>query len=241
MQLNYRISMWNYTHYSRRMGLEEMVREIADAGYGIELWPAWREDGDLHNPVYRDRLKLLLSDIESSWHTGAVNDFEGNKTQVDTAAAVGSDVVVVHPGTIQVDGDTPDYGLARGVVDYAKEQNVTIALENGPLDVLTRALEQVDGLAICIDTGHIYFTEQPMEAYLDALKHRLVHLHVQEAEASSDHYVPGTGVIPKDDWNLFLQTLEEIQFSGAAVFEIRPRTPLQTAEAAIAFLEHSDL
>ena len=40
-------------------------------------------------------------------------------------------------------------------------------------------------------------------------------------------------------WRLFLQTLEEIQFSGAAVFEIRPRTPLQTVEAAIAFLDQA--
>ncbi len=77
-----------------------------------------------------------------------------------------------------------------------------------------------------------------MSKFLDALKERIIHLHIQdvlsEAEArlpctGKDHYIPGTGGIPDKDWNLFATTLQEINFQGIAVFEIQPRNPLQTA------------
>jgi sugar phosphate isomerase/epimerase len=96
----------------------------------------------------------------------------------------------------------------------------------------------VDGLKICLDVGHIYFTSESMQAYLSALKTRIIHLHLQDiltpAEVGlpnrgTDHYTPGTGGIPAEDWHLLVATLREIDFDGTAVFEIRPRNPYQTA------------
>ena len=76
-----------------------------------------------------------------------------------------------------------------------------------------------------------------MAAFLETLLPRIVHIHVQEALAETDHYVPGTGIIPREDWERVMEGLESVSFSGAMVFEIRPRSPLQTAEAAVEFLE----
>lgn len=44
-----------------------------------------------------------------------------------------------------------------------------------------------------------------------------------------DHYIPGTGGIPRADWELLARTLHEINYDGIAVFEVQPRRPLQTA------------
>jgi len=82
--------------------------------------------------------------------TGAYPLAVSGQAQIDKADSardppVGSDVVVVYPGIIQVDGKCQHCGLARDVMSYAREHGVTIALENGPLDVLTRAVEEVGG------------------------------------------------------------------------------------------------
>jgi len=115
---------------------------------------------------------------------------------------------------------------------------VKLALENGPLCVLQSAIEKIDGLGICLDVGHVYFTDDPMSKFLSVLKGRLIHLHIQEilpAEekalpyTGADHYIPGSGAIPADDWRLLVQTLKEINYQGIAVFEIQPRNPFQTA------------
>jgi len=236
MRIDYRISMWNYNHYANTGSFEEVVQEISSNGYGVEIWQSFKEEKDLFAETERKRLKTLLEGINSSMHSAGVDTFAGHQRQIDTAAAIGSDVIVVHAGSLRVQQEA-DFTFAREVVAYAKEQNVIIALENGPLAVLAKSIEQIANLKICLDTGHVYFTSDPMSAYLDTLKSRLVHLHIQDTLPDSDHYIPGTGTIPEVDWRLILEILEEIDFNGAGVFEIRPRRPLQTAKEARDFLE----
>ena len=55
--------------------------------------------------------------------------------------------------------------------------------------------------------------------------------------AGKDHFELGTGAIPTEDWELLASVLDEIDFKGIAVFEIRPRRPLQTALRAHTFFE----
>jgi len=234
MELKYRISLWNYFHYADPGSLEKVIGEIASKNYGVELWPGWGAEEDLINEIHRERLRALLKRLPSSWHSGGVNTFEGHRKQIDTASCVGSDVFVVHAGNLLVAGENADFDFAQKVLEYAKEKNVTIALENGSLLTLRRAIDQLDDLKICLDTGHVYYYAFPMKAYVDTLKDRLYHLHIQdylEKSSSSflDHYIPGTGLIPKEDWLYLLRALDEIDFEGATVLEIRPRVPLQTA------------
>ena len=235
MKIDYRMSMWNYTHYARTGSFEEVIRQIADNGYGVEIWPSFKEERDLFGEPQRDRLKKLLAKINTSMHGSSANTLEAHKDQIDTAAYIGADVIVVHPGNLKIHGEV-DYDFAGEVVAYAKERGVTIALENGPLNALEKAIEKMDDLKICLDTGHVYFTNDPMSAYLQVLKPRLVHLHLQDTLPGTDHYTLGTGTIPKSDWQLLWDTLHGMDFKGAGVFEIRPRVPLQTVTESMEFL-----
>ncbi len=127
---------------------------------------------------------------------------------------------------------------------YAKERGVTLCLENGPLSMIERAIGNVDGLMVCIDTGHTYLdSPRPGQAptglrpYLDSLKDRIRHLHIQDTLPEGDHYTPGTGTIPRKDWEYLLDTMRRINFDGACVTEIRPRRPVRITLDTFAFLE----
>ena len=247
MELRYSVSQWNYRHYASVPSLERVIELLREQGYGIELWAGWREETDLFDEVGRRRLRGALEGMTVSLHTAGARTFEEHKKQIDAADDLGGEVVVLHPANICVEGRTElDAALCREAVAYAAERNVVLALENGGLPFLAEAIEQVEGLGVCLDVGHVYSTPDPMSAYLEALKDRLCHLHLQDVLSpcekglpgtGGDHYIPGTGGIPSEDWGLIAHTLKEINFSGIAVFEIRPRNPLQTALLAKSFFD----
>ena len=151
MQINYRISLWNYFHYIHRLSMDEAVAEVRQAGYGIELWPGWFEDRDLYAPLYRDRLKALVAGMPCSMHTGGAKDLETHQVQIDCAAHIGADVIVIHPGDVTGDGGDVDPALTGDAVAYARERGVTLALENGSLWLLEEAIAAVEDLKICSD------------------------------------------------------------------------------------------
>jgi sugar phosphate isomerase/epimerase len=146
-----------------------------------------------------------------------------------------------------------DIPLGQYVVEYAHSLGLHVALENGQLPFLKEAVDQVPGLEICLDIGHVYLVDESMQAFLDTFKSKIIHLHIQETLSQPerflvgedgiivDHYTPGTGGIPKEDWSLLFDTLDEINFDGMAVFEIQPRKPLQTAFLGKKFMEEFEL
>ena len=121
----------------------------------------------------------------------------------------------------------------------ADQSGITIALENGDLGVLKRALQNLRGLKICLDVGHVYFTTNTMKEFVDALVGDICHLHIQDTLGEKDHYVPGTGIIPMEDWRYLFEGLKEKGFKGASVLEIRPRSPMQHAEQTVEFFSEN--
>ena len=247
MQIRYAVSLWNYSHYVDVPSLERVLALLRDQGYGVELWSPWREERDLFDPVGRARLKHALDGMEVSLHTAGANTLELHHKQIDAAAYLGAEVVVLHTDDIFTRGKSDlNVALAREVVGYASSKGVKIALENGELPDLINAIKNVEGLGICLDVGHVYLAGGPMSEFLDALKERIIHLHLQDVlpETEShlpltekDHFVPGTGGVPEEDWELLIATLKHIDFQGMAVFEIRPRNPWQTALLGRAFVQ----
>lgn len=247
MKIQYAISLWNYSHYAEPGTLEQELRRIRELGYGVEMWAQWHHGPSLYAESERARLVAALGGMPVSLHSAIVRGFEQQRVQVDAAHDLGAGVLVVHSDEFYAgEGRRLDVPLCRDVVAYAQERGVCIALENGQLPFLEQAIAAVEGLQICLDVGHVYLTDQPMRAFLEALKEHIVHLHLQDVLSPAekglpgtgmDHYTPGTGGIPVEDWHLLAATLREIDFDGLAVFEIRPRNPYQTAGLGKCFFD----
>jgi sugar phosphate isomerase/epimerase len=280
MPMNLSISLWNYIHYFplRKGGtsffldggldsLARVIDEIATAGYGVELWPHWSswewtsperealesQPFDLFAEEHRPQLVQILSGVRSSWHTGGGKNLENYRRQIDTVAQVGSRVLVMHAANLSLDGPDPDFDFAAQVLDYARQHEVRIALENASegeqdedpalwnLPILERAIARFDDLVICLDTTHVEkFKRFSLAEYVDRLKDHIAHLHISDALGDNIgigrlHTVPGTGKIPEADWRYLLDALEEIDFQGDAVLEIKPLTPVRIAQEADEF------
>jgi sugar phosphate isomerase/epimerase len=247
LQIDTAVSLWNYGHYRNLKSLPEELALLRELGYGVELWSSFPGEDDLFGERARAWLRPVLEGMRVSLHTALSNEWEAHCKQIDAAAAWGAKVVVIHPSDLCADETGAfDRVLAREVVAYGRERGVSLALENGQLRFLAEAIEQVEGLGICLDVGHVYLTAEPMSAFLEALKSRLMHLHLQEVVAPAegqfpmaarDHYELGTGGVPAEDWRRLLTTLQEIDFHGMGVFEIRPRPPWQTALRGTRFMD----
>ncbi len=239
MHITYAISLWDYTHYADSPSIERICASLREHGYGIELWPTWRDEQDLYDEIGRRRLVAALQGMPVTLHTTmTANTIELHKKQIDAAAAVGASLVVLHPTDLAPKGaSAPDLALTRAAVAYASEKGVRLALENGKFGFLAEAASNVEGLGICLDVGHIYLNHESMAVFLGELKSRLIHLHIQDLMSDvemaalprqmKDHYIPGTGSIPRSDWELLARTLHEVDFNGTAVIEVQPRRPLQ--------------
>ena len=203
---------------------------------------------DLYAEEHRPRLAQILRGVRSSWHTGGDNTIESYHRQIDTVAQVGSQVLVVHAANLSLDGPDPNFDFAAQVLEYAHQNNVKIALENASegeqeedpelwnLSILQRALARFADLGICLDTTHTQkFKRFPLKEYVDRLQDRICHLHISDALGDDVgigrlHTVPGTGKIPAADWCYLLDALEEADFQGDAVLEIKPLTPVRIAQ-----------
>ncbi|NOZ20367.1 MAG: sugar phosphate isomerase/epimerase [Planctomycetes bacterium] len=241
MHIDFRMSLWNYIHYANCPPLEGAIAEIRALGFGAELWDQWRNETGLFSPAQRDRMKALVEDMNVSMHTimprGRAMTWEENVEQIDTAAYVGADTIVAHVCSTGVGESDPDYGLMRDVVNYAEDKGVTLAIENGDAHAIGRALPEVPNLKTCLDTGHVYNDGFTMPEVLGIMGDRIVHLHLQDRLPHFDHYIPGTGIIPGGDWKLLFTHLKRIDFTGAGVFELRPRRPDVSAKEGRSFVE----
>lgn len=251
MEIQTAVSLWNYNHYHPVPDLEEILSVLRKHHFGVELWDSWQKDTDLYHPGQRDKLAFALQGMPVSLHSAiGARGREVHRQQIDTAAALGSEILVVHTDNLYAPNrDQVDYALAAELVEYAGDRGVHLALENGQLPVLRETLDRVEGLKICLDVGHVYLVREGMAEFLDTFGKEIVHLHLQEilsepeqkwvgeAGIILDHYTPGTGGIPAHEWNLLFRRLKDLEYRGMAVFEIQPRRPLQTGHLARLFLD----
>ena len=256
MQILYAVSTWNFSHYARTLSFERLAAHIRELGWGIEVWANWEEEQNLFDKIGRERLKTAVGNMPLSLHGDNKTGFEHHKMQVNAASHCGAGIIVVHathfmpPGTAKEDLHMVDLAVVGDIVEYASSKGVTIALENsskGDLVPFVSIFERVDGLKFCLDTGHVYGTPYSMAEILEPLKHRLAHLHLEDIllpieedlpVTNGMHYTPGTGGIPRDDWDLIRDTLRDIGFDGMGVFEIRPRNPFQTFRLAKSYFDN---
>jgi sugar phosphate isomerase/epimerase len=248
MNITYAISQWNFSHYAGQPNLERVIERVRALGYGFEFWGGWSDDRALYDAIGRRRLATAARGMAVSLHTmfGCQGNFERHRMQIDTAAAVGARMVVLHPDDLETrPNGGPDGEFIARIMAYARENGVRLCVENGALEFVQAALDLCPDLGFCLDIGHVYLERRRLADFLTPLKHRVVHLHLQdilppdetETGGLADHYILGTGGIPPEDWDLLAATLREVDYDGMGVFEIHPRDAIQTAFLGRRFLE----
>lgn len=227
--MNLSVSTFNYEREKKeKADIDQAITEIIENGFGVEVILEWSADPKIAERSRWDHLKELLNGAPAiSLHTRLSQyDEKALKGEIDMCAYLGGRIVVIHTDTIGVDETTTDFSYVRELAQYAQGKDVTLALENGSLEVLRRTIDEVDilspngGLGICIDVGHANLRKfgHSVEQYLDEFKGKLVHLHLADNFGQKDdHLAPGEGII---DWKMVISKLQEINFKGFGVFEI---------------------
>lgn len=250
MKIQYSVSLWNFSHYAPYPTLERIVQRVREEGFGIELWQWSPNEADLYDETGRKRLAGLLEGMAVSLHSGCLGGRFGldyHRKQIDAAVCFGAKTIIMHDSDLTKDNGEFDVDMVNRAIQYAASKGVTLCLENGyAFDSLAKGLDAFPELSFCLDVGHVYMAKSTMKIHLDAYKHRLAHMHLQDIRlpsedamplAPSDHYTPGSGGIPHEDWQLLGSTLREIDFNGIATIEVLPRNPLQLAKDAVSFWE----
>ncbi len=214
------------TDFARDSGSPEpYLKQIAEAGFTHVHWcHHWNTDFMyLKSEVdqigsWLDRYGLKLLDIhasdgnEKAWASHREYErlagVELVKNRIDMAAALGSDVIVMHiPANLDepIEKDTGWLQLCQSLdalEPYAKSKGVRIAIENTTFDSLRGihrlfALYDSAYLGLCFDCGHSNLMDDGLDQ-LDQLKHRLLAVHLHDNDGSGDqHNIPFTGSV---DW-----------------------------------------
>jgi sugar phosphate isomerase/epimerase len=170
---------------------------------------------------------------------------EESVAAIRAASRLGAGLVVVHPGipTDQHPGsrDNRTDALVDSVEELAAVAaplGVRLALEVIPnrlagADTLVDLLEDeldLDGLGICLDTGHAFLLGDVTEAVETAAGYLVTtHLHDNDGRVD-DHRVPFDGGI---DWPTVMMAFRKIGYEGTWMFELAgPNPPRQILESA---------
>ena len=178
------------------------------------------------------------------WDNGTSNDAERKKSVeaaavcFGPAAEVGAEIVICHPDASKKMTTKQQYKDCKAfsrqsleiIADHAKKTGIKIALENMPArnklrpsSSVSELLEMIDGLGdhvgICIDAGHSNANGliAAEDARLAGEKLFAVHIQDNDGKGEDQHLLPGLGTT---DWDRFLNTLDEIGFTGPRIFEL---------------------
>jgi sugar phosphate isomerase/epimerase len=241
MNMNLSLSIWNFSHNTNILSLEDIAEFARAQSYGLEIWPEYGEWADLFDAQTIKKVKPVFEGVALSLHTRtAQNTLDRQKAQIDAAFQYGADILVLHPDDLYFSGTREaNLDLANQALSYAEGAGVRLALENGQFDFLSDIHQQIETIEFCLDIGHVYLVPETMKQFLDLLKNRINHLHFHDSlypyEAIKiqpdwmfiDHHIPGTGVISEEDWRLVFTTMAEVNYQGSAVLEVRPYHPFQ--------------
>jgi len=257
--MKYCISTWNYlANQELEKSLPTASAEISQSGFGMELFLNWLPD-----PAFFDRsnwptVRECCDNPRLSLHSRHTKTFtaEGIREEIDLCRYLGAELLVVHPislgiqaGTLEIcpSVELGDRDLRRisSIFEYAEEQQVTLALENGTLEILKWVRDRLKedmglkSFGICIDTGHANLHRERDPLYLTRLllefRDELLQVHISDNHGiKDDHAVPGRGNI---DWPPVASILKQIDFDGPFVLELRTPPPPESAYQARDFME----
>ena len=167
---------------------------------------------------------LGYQNINSIWDEGIEGDnlVERYKNDIKECKEFGISMVVMHLTTKRNSAMYNDIGLnrVRKIVEYAKELDVKIALENtkmkGYLEYVLGNIKE-DNLGICFDAGH-YHVHFDDEFDFEFFKDRIFAVHLHDNDKTSDlHLLPFDGTI---EWNAVIQKIKQSNYKGPVTLEL---------------------
>jgi sugar phosphate isomerase/epimerase len=224
--------------------------QVAAAGIGVEVWSQrGRDEPQLHgDAVARVRAACRaapFATLHSSyehWHW----DPAGLRAQIDLAAAIGAEGVVLHVGGLGLAdrSATLDTPTVRRIAGHAAERDVRLLLENTADGAwaLDRVLDafgddpERSNLGICIDIGHAHISTDlpgdPVLAYLERYRQPLRHLHLHDNDRlADDHRAPGRGTV---DWDALSAWIASNRVAVPAVLELHTEVdPMEAIREAL--------
>lgn len=192
---------------------------------GAGLWST------VHAPIYGMNLASPIGSLAAA----ALGEV---LAAVDLAEALGSRLVVVHPGHVDqdylaLDGER-DQAWRRFlfameiILARARVGGVRMALENKQhsrgWDMVhtstehENALDALPELGACLDVGHLHTVGGDAAAYVAAMGSRLVHVHLHDNHGDGDEHLPlGYGGVA---WRAALAALSSAGYQGNVVLEV---------------------
>lgn len=167
---------------------------------------------------------LGYQNINSIWDEGIEGDnlVERYKNDIKECKEFGISMVVMHLTTKRNSAMYNEIGLnrVRKIVEYAKELDVKIALENtkmkGYLEYVLGNIKE-DNLGICFDAGH-YHVHFDDEFDFEFFKDRIFAVHLHDNDKTSDlHLLPFDGTI---EWNAVIQKIKQSNYKGPVTLEL---------------------
>lgn len=246
--------------------LEERLAATAAAGFAQAELPSaesfWRMDpAQVRDAFARHGVRPRSAhSLDAGWDNDAP-DPAVRRASVDaassvfaSAAAIGVEVIVVHPNARYTHEFLPDEwnaNIARSVESLkelslrAAAHGLKLALENVPRrgtprpgGSIAEILAMIDGLAphvgVCVDVGHSNANGCSAAEDLRAAAGRVFAVHLQDNDGLGDdqHLLPGEGTI---DWPAVAAALERCAPDAAISFEIGPsRGPAADTLATLA-------
>lgn len=222
-----------------------LSEKAAAEAAGLEIF-------QVHGP-WRSPPKDATAEDRQEW-------MEKMKRSIYGTRLLGCKYWVIHPimpyGALDLDTEDPPKTWAvnkefmHELLQYAKEQNITICLENLPMRKFSLAHpEQVlkfvkemndDHFKICLDTGHAaLFPEVSLPDIVRQMGKELKALHIHDNMGDRDfHMWPTKGII---DWPGFMKALKEIGFEGVFSLETAPDSKLEYEPYEQAFMQLCDI
>ena len=181
---------------------------------------------------------------------------EKMKRSIEAARLLGAQYWVIHPimpyGALDLDTENPpktwkiNKEFFTELLQFAKEQDVTICLENLPMAKFSLAdprqvlkfVKEMDDehFKMCLDTGHSnFFPDLCLSDMVRQIGAELKVLHVHDNMGDRDfHLWPTKGII---DWPGFMQALKDIDFQGVFSLETAPDKNLEIEPYTQAFAQ----
>lgn len=226
---------WNHAHHYTEEETALLRAALDRSGWGIT---------DVHGAVSR---KADWSSPDETVRRAGVALVEN---RLRFAAAIGADVVVMHPGRL----DRRERGAWAAGVDPWREDGPRLAALLRSMEELTPAVARLgvrpavenmesfapihalcdrfgpETVGLCYDSGHGHLAGDGLEQ-LAALRHRLLAVHLHDTDGEADrHWIPGRGAV---DWPRLMALIADSSYAKWVNLEVSRRRSELSREAFI--------